>query len=732
MAVNNHIQLFRNQTLFPSREDAIAALNNANTSVENSMKVQDGNPVLARYTDTDKSVKSLLALFHVANDKTTYTLVTDGAAVEAAISALETNVNNTFGTGVTSTNTATAQFEALRGTKSDTKDSESVVGAKKYTDDAVTTLKSDATEGYDTLKGLEDNIKAVQSANTAAIEALDLAAVGTEGSVITSVSQTDGKVSASGTPIVNVKLTGFANSDASGDIAATDSVKDAFSKLENRIISSTNKNSLSAGDKSIVVTSSYSGNTVAVKIKSGEKVLALNNDTTEENGGIYTDIKLVEITSGLGTNVEKAYQLQGINGAQLGSQINIPKDSSLTEAYLGSSEDNVDSETGAVTKVTVEDAQSLNFVYHLENGTYSMAKVDVSKFLTQSEFASGVTADKTSGIVHGVVDSTSEEFLTVGENGFKLDGVQTAINSAKAEAKTAVSEKTSGHVTVTVVSDATDGHAVVTVAENDIASAADLANEITHRKAVDGIDGDTYVVNQNTNYISTATSLNDADIKLDAQAKANADAIAILNGNATTNGSVAKAVADAKDLINAYTVNNKAISGNPVLDGSDITLTGYEAATEASAPTSADTVNAAIAKLYKAISDATGGASSSISDEIARAESAETSIDTAVGLTKAVDGESRTYTNTGTYIGKGQTTNTITSDIKALDTQVKANADAIASANTKNTLSSANNALDINAQSSGTTLTIKVDTQTGLAIDSAKGIQISGIDGGTY
>lgn len=731
MAVNNHIQLFRNQTLFASREAAITALDNANTSVENAMQVQDGNPVLARYTDTDKSVKSLLALFHVANDKTTsYTLVTDGAAVEAAISALEEKVNNTFGTGVTSANTATAQFEALKGTESDTKDAISVAGAKKYTDDAVNTLKSGATEGYDTLKGLEDKIKAAESANTAAIEALDLSTVGAEGSVITSVSQTDGKVAANSTPIVNVTLTGFARDTASGDIANTDSVKDAFSKLENRIISSTNKNSLSAGDKSIVVTSSENGNTVAVKIKNGEKVLAINNDTTEANGGIYTDIKLVKIESGLGTNVAKAYQLQGINGAQLGSQIEIPKDSSLTKAYLGFSEDTVDSKTGDVTSGTAGDAQSLNFVYHLEDGTYSMAKVDVSKFLTENEFTSGVTADD-NGIVHGVVDSTSEGFLTVGTNGFKLDGVQTAINAAKAEAKTVVSAKTSGHVTVTVDSTATDGHAVVTVDENDIASATDLASEIANRKAVNGIDGDSYTANQNTNYISAATSLNDADVKLDAQVKANANAIATLNGDATTTGSVANAVADTKATIDAYTVNGKAISGSPVLDGSDVKLDGYQEVATASAPTSTDTVNTAIAKLYKAISDATGGASSSISDEITRAQYAETSIDTVVGLTKAANGESRTYTNTGEYIGKGSTS-TIKSDIKALDTQVKANYDAITSANTKNTLTSANNALNIDAQSSGTTLTINVDTQTGLAIDDTKGIQISGIDGGTY
>lgn len=729
MAVNNHIQLFRNQTLFTSREAAIAALDNANTSAENSMKVQDGNPVLARYTDGN-SVKSLLALFHVAEGKTSYTLVTDGAAVEDAISALEEKVNSTFGTGVTSSNTATAQFEALRGTETDTKDSKSVAGAKKYTDDAINTLKSDATEGYDTLKGLEDKIKAVQSANTAAIEGLDLATVGAEGSVITSVSQTDGKVAASGTPIVDVILSGFTKDTASGDITDKDSVKDAFSKLENRIISSTNKNSLSAGDKSIVVTSSENGNTVAVKIKSGEKVLALANKTTEANGGIYTDIKLVEIKNSLGTNVAKAYQLQGINGVQLGSQIEIPKDSSLKVAYLGSSEDTVDPVSGTVTSATVEDAQSLNFVYHLEDGTYTMAKVDVSKFLTQSEFASGVTADD-NGIVHGVVDSTSESFLTVGADGFKLHGVQDAINKAKVAAKTIVNGKASGHVTVTVESTATDGHAVVTVDENDIASATDLTNEIAHRKAVDGIDGDSYTANQNTNYISTATSLNDADIKLDAQVKANADAIAALNGDATTNGSVAKTVADAKATIDAYTVNGKAISGNPVLNGSDITLSGYQEVETASAPTSADTVNAAIAKLYKAISNATIDASSSISAEITRAKTAEGSIDSVVGLSKADGGESRTYTNTGTYIGKGSTS-TIKSDIKALDTQVKANYDAITSANAKNTLSSANKALVIDAQSNGTTLTINVDETTGLEIDSANGIKISNIDGGTY
>lgn len=59
-----------------------------------------------------------------------------------------------------------------------------------------------------------------------------------------------------------------------------------------------------------------------------------------------------------------------------------------------------------------------------------------------------------------------------------------------------------------------------------------------------------------------------------------------------------------------------------------------------------------------------------LATEILRAQTAETAIDAVVGLTKVSGGEVRTYTNTGNYIGK-QSTNTIKSDIKALDTQLK-------------------------------------------------------------
>lgn len=52
----------------------------------------------------------------------------------------------------------------------------------------------------------------------------------------------------------------------------------------------------------------------------------------------------------------------------------------------------------------------------------------------------------------------------------------------------------------------------------------------SHLEAVSGQSTGAYVANEGTNYISEATSLNDADLKLDAQIKKNADAIASLTG----------------------------------------------------------------------------------------------------------------------------------------------------------------------------------------------------------
>ena len=64
----------------------------------------------------------------------------------------------------------------------------------------------------------------------------------------------------------------------------------------------------------------------------------------------------------------------------------------------------------------------------------------------------------------------------------------------------------------------------ISAALNDLeatkAEKTDLDAEIVARKKVDGQNGDTYAANADTNYIGDATSLNDADIKLDIALKA--------------------------------------------------------------------------------------------------------------------------------------------------------------------------------------------------------------------
>lgn len=292
--------------------------------------------------------------------------------------------------------------------------------------------------------------------------------------------------------------------------------------------------------------------------------------------GAAKSYEIVKETTGLETNVKEQYKLKqtiGESSEFVGETIKIYKDSSLKSVAL--------------------DGQNLVFTYILANGKESVVRVDVSTFLAESEFADGLVVDN--HVVKVKVDTDSEGFLTVGEAGVKLSGVQDAINAAvealdvtdtasagmyvsavsetngkisverlnvadavlngyakgekpasteilatdkvkdaisklehqvdaaKAAATTKVAKDASStHLTLNSAQ-ADDGSVTYTIGENDIASATALSAEITARKAVDGQTGDTYAANAGTNYISGATSLNDADVKLDAELKKEAD-----------------------------------------------------------------------------------------------------------------------------------------------------------------------------------------------------------------
>ena len=385
---------------------------------------------------------------------------------------------------------------------------------------------------------------------------MDKEASAVAGQVVTTVSEADGVVSETKANVKDLQLGGYVkDTAATGDIASTDTINAALSKLENKAAAITIAN-------------------VNVNIKSGEKVLAKDGAA-----GLYTDIDLVKITTGLPATVKERYQLLATDDSQIGVNIDVPKDSHIVSINF-------------ISDPADAHYQNLEYKYIDTEGTEQTTYVDVSSLVLEAEFASGVTV--TDHIAHGVVDPASESFLTVGGAGFKLSGVQDAIDAkvnaldvtddaavagqyvaaieqtdgvvavktranvseavlnnyakgtdgsavaatdsvreaigklenqidnAKAAATTKVVEGTDAgnNMTIASATSETDGSVTYTVNLTDVASKAALDAEIAARKAVDGQNGDTYAANSNANYISEATSLNDADVKLDAAIKA--------------------------------------------------------------------------------------------------------------------------------------------------------------------------------------------------------------------
>ena len=553
---NNHIQLFRNNQVFPTREAAITRLGQF-TSTE----VQDGTPVLARYTQGD-TTKTLLALFYVNGTSIHYDIVGDSEDINSAIDGLKS--------------------ELLGNAKE---------GYKNFGDieSKIETLNADANQDGSVANKVKD-----------VVDALNATEVKADGQAIVSVSESRGVVSASVGDISAEHVIQDAAVTGEGAKDAV-TVKKAIDDLRKTVAA----NKVVAEDTSVAVTPKGTETSVKVALADGEHVLSVN-------GGLKTTIALAEVTTGLNANTAKAYQLQGIDGAPLGAQINIPKDSSLKVVYLGAATDTVDAKTGTVTSATTNDPQSLNFVYHLENGNYSLTKIDVSKFLTESEFKDGlVVADN---VVKVKVDTNSENFLSVGTDGVKLSGVQAAINTAKAAATTVVDAASDTHISVNESTEA-DGHKKYTVSDN-------------------------------------------------------------VNG------------------------------GNVKLDGYVNTVKGNPEAT--------DSVNGAISKLFNLITDG-GRNATAIKNELDTAENA-------IGLT-----ENGTHITTNGNYTSGATT--IAGEIAALDTQVKTNADTIAS----NKVVAGNGISVATPTSTGTTVSANINEASGLAFNvTSKAIEISSIDAGTY
>lgn len=600
MANNNvqNVRFLRNGTLFTSREQATSALTNFTLTSE-----MDGSSILARYQVGTGPIKTLVGYVYYKNASNKSVTIFDvddagsdvDAKILAAIQALNaektsedgknvqvkvteengkiTAVNITTDNTVNSGDVASAiATEIGKLDKPDTAVDGQYVSQVSQADGkiavvrvdlpsltevkedgkpivAVSETKGQVAASFGTINAEFVNIADNGSLITATtvegalaeiateIDAMDLDVVSGDGEVITAVSEKDGKVSASKTAIKDVKLTGYAkNTTATGPIYATDDIEDALSKLENKAAAIT----INDADRSINVTPTVSGTDISVNIKSGEKVLAKDG-----NNGIYTDIKLRAVTPS-STTVKEEYSLVATDGTVLGTNIKIYKDSHIVSIKY-------------ITDQADGHYQNLEYTYIDADGETQVAYVDISALVLEAEFASGITV--TNHVAHGVVDLDSEKdssknsFLTVGANGFKVDGIKgeidTKINALNATVGSTDVESDK-HVAVQVVENAGKLTAL-TVTETDIASAQGLADEITARG-----NADTELSNRLGDNVTTA---NTASAQLSA-----------LSGT-STDASGVTSVWGAKKYAQQYADEKVAA----VVDGLDATVSGKTA-----------------------------------------------------------------------------------------------------------------------------------------------------------
>jgi len=482
ISANNvsNVKFLRNGALYTGAEAAKNALLGFDYTSQ-----QDGTAILARYSGkTDQQVtyyRTMVGFVFVSGNTKSVTIL-DVEGAQADVEALREEVRAKFGTGVTTDNSATDQFKALSGSTftpgtSSSADT-SVEGAKAYAYDLIGTL-----------------------------DYTDTAATG---SYVSEVNQVDGKIS-----VNRVVL------PSSADSAVAKNVVIAVSEDKGQIEVTRGEISSSAG--TIVLTDNADGginfevnidNDTIVQDETSKKLKVASAALTQYVGDEDTiHISAVDSTTNTktisspltisattpspsDTNVKEQYNLVGASGNTIGATIKIYKDSSVAEIYVGTNYDSVNTTTGVVDKkqigdvvdehtIVAEDFQYLNYVYEKSDGTYEMTKINLTSFLIEPEFKSGVTISN--GVAHGVVDPQSEKdsentaFLTVGADGFKISGIKDEIDrqlDAIVEGLDAnVTASTSGnHVTITI--DEVDGKLTqsgLTIQENDIASATDLA-----------------------------------------------------------------------------------------------------------------------------------------------------------------------------------------------------------------------------------------------------------------
>lgn len=258
---------------------------------------------------------------------------------------------------------------------------------------------------------------------------------------------------------------------------------------------------------------------------------------------------------------------------QRGVKINIPKDFLVRSAKLkvATASDNIqDVATGE---------KYIDFVINTpgDDATAAHVYLPINDLVDTYTGENGVAVDSDTNKISAVKDPTSEEFLTIGQNGIKVSGVQSAINAAKTELKGASTDASSAETIAGAKKYADE--AVDAVAGNYATAAQGLKANSALQSVSNGTDG-SYV----TTTIGNKTN-NDQTIGV-------AVTTATVENSGTTDGLAV--ASDVKSYVDtAVAAKNVFASGE----------TGTSALVKASASNNAVTVGST-AKLQAAVASA--------------------------------------------------------------------------------------------------------------------------------
>lgn len=457
-----HLCLYRNKTIGTERTAAKTALENA------LRNANDGEIVINRYKDGD-NIKVLIG-FTTEDSTLKKPFIFDADAIPADV---QKELDKIGGTGEGSLKNAIDEAKNdLIGSPEDTSDSQTITGAKKYTDSKIADLN------------LTDNAVAK--------------------SFVTKVNQNNGKITVARGEVTSkdktVKMTdgtdgGF---DVAVNIDGTTIIKNASSGV---LSVASGALTQYKGSNAVKVSGVDPENnkTVSLSINSNDKVL------TQSNDGLFANIKL-------DWDNKQGLKLIGKNDIVITT---IPATDFIKDGMLDNA--TYDEETHKITLTFNTAAEGKQPI-----------ELNLSDLVDTYEAGNGLGL---TGNVFSVKKSTEEDsegFLNVGTDGIKVSGIQNAINTAAAKASNKIAEKSTGRVTVTAkVED--DGHTTYTIGENDIAQASVLTGEIDRAKAAElktnqgvGLNDDGSHKTTTGNYTAKATTIAGEISALDAQVHTNA------------------------------------------------------------------------------------------------------------------------------------------------------------------------------------------------------------------